>query len=542
MENMNKYHFVGFVLLMVLFFSPDVSSEENFTISLNPGWSSQVDGECETITTHNGTYEECAKVLQFETKLSGYNDSGSPSEWAIDGDMHAFTGDRNVMYTDVYSVPGAPLGSSFTFSLNGANFSDNTTYSFSYSLRTSKVYSSIDHRPYWRNEPNSNAFHTNLGYDYLRVRITPNLILDTSSVLFSGNSSQELNFNLTGQIGSTENGPFDTNILLNSTNSPLWGPQTVYLNDCTRMYAEVILTKNASTDSEEILAHYVSTDFTPEEYSRNLCSLSTSTDYSMYDAGFGYGDELIIVAFIVLVFGSAIIYAQAKLTSWYFTGSYSSKFTQYLALIVIVSLFFVLVFFPPVFCIAIVILFAQIVAYSTTDHYEKLADSEGRDDTKKSMAGIFRALLIVIGLIFVFIGSSTAMFGTLMEASSSFTVSIICFMLFFYLGRKDKSKVDDKPEEPGDSEGDLVDTKKSMAEYFRAFLLLTGIIFIFFGLNVLMTCSLSMPPQCGTLMEASPCFSVSIICFILFFYLGRKEKSKIDNKLEISEEDQPKPK
>lgn len=472
MENMNKYHFVGFVLLMVLFFSPDVSSEENFTISLNPGWSSQVDGECETITTHNGTYEECAKVLQFETKLSGYNDSGSPSEWAIDGDMHAFTGDRNVRYIDVYSVPGAPLGSSFTFSLNGANFSDNTTYSFSYNLRTSKVYSSIDHRPYWRNEPNSDAFHTNLGYDYLRVRITPNLILDTSSVLFSGNSSQELNFNLTGQIGSTEeslSSAFDTNILLNSTNSPLWGPQTVYLNDCTRMYAEVILTKNASTDSEEILAHYVSTDFTTEEYSRNLCSLSTSTNYSMYDAGFGYGDELIIVAFIVLVFGSAIIYAQAKLTSWHFTGSYSTKFTQYLAIFSSLFLFIFLLMFPVAFCISAVVLFAQIVAYYT-GHY-------------------------------------------------------------------------DKPEElVGPKEEGFVDTKNSMTEYFRAFLLLIGIIFIFFGLNVLMTCSLSLPPQCGTLMEASPCFTVSIICFILFFYLGRKEKSKIDNKLEISEENQPKPK
>jgi len=101
----------------------------------------------------------------------------------------------------------------------------------------------------------------------------------------------------------------------------------------------------------------------------------------------------------------------------------------------------------------------------------------------------------------------------------------------------------DKPEElVGPKEGDLVDTNKSMAEYFRAFLLLTGIIFIFFGLNVLMTCSLSMPPQCGTLMEASPCFSVSIICFILFFYLGRKDKSKLDDKPEVSEEDQPKPK
>ena len=101
----------------------------------------------------------------------------------------------------------------------------------------------------------------------------------------------------------------------------------------------------------------------------------------------------------------------------------------------------------------------------------------------------------------------------------------------------------DKPEDLVDpKEEDFVDTKKSMIEYFRAFLLLIGIIFIFFGLNVLMTCSLSLPPQCGTLMEASPCFTVSIICFILFFYLGRKEKSKIDNKLEISEENQPKPK
>ena len=101
----------------------------------------------------------------------------------------------------------------------------------------------------------------------------------------------------------------------------------------------------------------------------------------------------------------------------------------------------------------------------------------------------------------------------------------------------------DKPEElVGPKEEDFVDTKNSMTEYFRAFLLLIGIIFIFFGLNVLMTCSLSLPPQCGTLMEASPCFTVSIICFILFFYLGRKEKSKIDNKLEISEENQPKPK
>ena len=458
----------AFVLFALLLFSSDSGAEEEFTISLNPGWHSLVDGECETITTNNGTYENCAKVLQFETKLSGYNDSGSPSEWAIDGDMHAFTGDNNIRYTDVYSVLGAPLGSSFTFSLNGANFSDNTTYSFSYSLRTSNVYSSIDHRPYWRNEPNSDAFHTNLGYDYLRVRITPNLILDTSSVLFSGNSSQELNFNLTGQIGSTDNGPFDTNILLNSTNSPLWGPQTVYLNDCTRMYAEVILTKNASTDSEEILAHYVSTDFTPEEYSRNLCSLSTSTDYS-YDEGFYMGDLLLLSSGIFLAFVLALLYFQAKLTSWLFRGTYSNNFTQFLAIFSSVILFIFFAFFAPVFCLAVLILFAQIVAYYT-GHYEK-------------------------------------------------------------------------PEIPADSEeGAFVDTKNSTVVILQILAILIGTIFILIGLSTMMICSMSLPPQCGTLMDAAPFFSVSIICFILFFYIGRKEKSKIDDKPEVSEEDQPKPK
>ena len=90
----------------------------------------------------------------------------------------------------------------------------------------------------------------------------------------------------------------------------------------------------------------------------------------MYDAGFGYGDELIIVAFIVLVFGSAIIYVQAKLTSWHFTGSYSNKITQYLAIFVSVILFIFLLMFPVAFCIAAIVLFAQFIAYST-GHYEK---------------------------------------------------------------------------------------------------------------------------------------------------------------------------
>ena len=65
---------------------------------------------------------------------------------------------------------------------------------------------------------------------------------------------------------------------------------------------------------------------------------------------------------------------------------------------------------------------------------------------------------------------------------------------------------------------------KSAANWtVRLILLLTGILFIFFALMILTTCSMSSPPQCGSLIDAAPCFSVSIICFILYFYLGRVE-------------------
>ena len=65
---------------------------------------------------------------------------------------------------------------------------------------------------------------------------------------------------------------------------------------------------------------------------------------------------------------------------------------------------------------------------------------------------------------------------------------------------------------------------KSAANWtVRLILLLTGILFIFLALMVLSTCGLSDPPVCGTLMDAAPCFSVSIICFILYIYLGRVE-------------------
>ena len=85
-----------------------------------------------------------------------------------------------------------------------------------------------------------------------------------------------------------------------------------------------------------------------------------------------------------------------------------------------------------------------------------------------------------------------------------------------------------KPE-VGENEVDTMKVNKGMglksaANWtVRLILLLTGILFIFLALMVLSTCGLSDPPVCGTLMDAAPCFSVSIICFILYFYLGRVE-------------------
>ena len=65
---------------------------------------------------------------------------------------------------------------------------------------------------------------------------------------------------------------------------------------------------------------------------------------------------------------------------------------------------------------------------------------------------------------------------------------------------------------------------ESAANWIVRFILaLTGILFIFFALIILTTCMAS-PPHCGTsLRDAAPCFSVSIICFILYIYLGRVE-------------------
>jgi len=62
--------------------------------------------------------------------------------------------------------------------------------------------------------------------------------------------------------------------------------------------------------------------------------------------------------------------------------------------------------------------------------------------------------------------------------------------------------------------------------FLQIVLVLTGVLFIFISLMVLSTCSMSDPPQCGTIIDASPCLSISVISFILAYYLGKKDKSE----------------
>lgn len=61
---------------------------------------------------------------------------------------------------------------------------------------------------------------------------------------------------------------------------------------------------------------------------------------------------------------------------------------------------------------------------------------------------------------------------------------------------------------------------REMANIFRIVLLLIGILFIFLAGLVFSTCNAT---GCGTVMDTVPCFSVSIISFILFYYMGKIE-------------------
>ena len=66
-----------------------------------------------------------------------------------------------------------------------------------------------------------------------------------------------------------------------------------------------------------------------------------------------------------------------------------------------------------------------------------------------------------------------------------------------------------------------------MSSIFKIVLVLIGILFILIALMVWGTCTLSDPPQCGTILDAAPFFSVSIVSFILAYSLGKREESEV---------------
>jgi hypothetical protein len=302
-------------LFVVMSLSSDSEAEENFTISVDPGWEYWEETNCRIVTDENGTHEECDWVTGYTSRVQETNITNP--DWII----------------------SAPLDSEFTFTLNGTNFSSVATYNFSYKIFTAGGY--------------SGERHDIDGSNYVEGDIE----LASSSLIFNGNNSNIFSYNLSGNLSS--------NLLINETRGQ-------YLGDCVRLYAIITLEKN-NNSIVEWTELYTSASFLPgqqfAEYSERYCH--PPPQYANWGGGFISGGDYIFFLGIFLVFGLAIIYAQATLTSWHFTGSYSNKSTQYLAILASAILFIFLTMFPVAFCIAAIVLFAQFIAYST-GHYDKL--------------------------------------------------------------------------------------------------------------------------------------------------------------------------
>ena len=307
-----------FALITVIFLSSESEAEENFTISVDPGWDYWEETNCRMVTDENGTHEECDWVTGYTNKVQETNITNP--DWII----------------------SAPLDSEFTFTLNGINFSSVATYNFSYKIFTAGGYSGVRH--------DIDAS------DYVEEDIE----ITSLSLIFNGNNS-DFSYNLSGNLSS--------NLLINETRGQ-------YLGDCVRLYAIVTLEKNNNSIVEWTKLYTSASFLTGQEfaeYSDRYCH--PSPQYANWGGGFISGWDYLLFLGLFLVFGLAIIYAQATLTSWHFTGSYSNKSTQYLAILVSAILFIFLAMFPVAFCIAAIVLFAQFIAYST-GHYDKPEVSE----------------------------------------------------------------------------------------------------------------------------------------------------------------------
>ena len=66
-----RFSLVFLFVFVVISLSSDSEAEENFTISVDPGWEYWKETNCRMVThPENGTYEECDYYLEYETSLT----------------------------------------------------------------------------------------------------------------------------------------------------------------------------------------------------------------------------------------------------------------------------------------------------------------------------------------------------------------------------------------------------------------------------------------------------------------------------------------
>ena len=261
-----KHFLFALFLVSALFLSSSASSEENFTISVDPGWFGEKETNCKTITDNSGNvtaeYEECDDYLEYETNLTNYTDRCSiPRDpcWSIGGDGTFFRSWFGISYVTPNS-----LNSTFVFSLHGTNFSKNIEYTFSY-----VVYSYLDHEE--------------LKIEGEKSQIT----LAESQVTFFGNDSIETNLS----------GTFNGGIAIDSYYIPEDEETLLLKGECRAVFAHVKLEgTNVSTGNLSLSETYSSGGFFLNDTTREKCEAVYSVGG---DSGFTPSLHFVVVLMVI---------------------------------------------------------------------------------------------------------------------------------------------------------------------------------------------------------------------------------------------------
>ena len=262
----NFFLISAIALFALLLFSSDSGAEEEFTISVDPGWFEEKETNCKTITDNSGNvtaeYEECDDYLEYETNLTNYTDRCSiPRDpcWSIGGDGTFFRSWFGISYVTPNS-----LNSTFVFSLHGTNFSKNIEYTFSY-----VVYSYLD-------------------YEELKIeREKSQITLAESQVTFFGNDSIETNLS----------GTFNGGIAIDSYYIPEDEETLLLKDECRAVFAHVNLEgTNVSTGNISLTTTYISGGFFLNDTTREKCEVV----YSMAgDSGFTPSLHFVVVLMVI---------------------------------------------------------------------------------------------------------------------------------------------------------------------------------------------------------------------------------------------------